>query len=391
MKWVPRPTLERRLSEAIRDYPVTLLLGPRQCGKTSLALRMAAIRKATVFDLEDPQSPLQPTVARAVLHDLKGLVVIDEIQRQPGLFPLLRVLADRRPLPAKFLILGSAAPELVRGASESLAGRVAHVDMGGFALSETGVGNWKRLWFRGGLPRAYLAPSAEQSSRWRLNFIQSFLERDIPQLGVRVPAAALRRFWTMLAHSHAQPWNAADLGRALGVKEDTARHYLDILTGALMVRQLQPWFENTGKRLVKAPKVYFRDTGILHALLGLTSAEDVMSHPSCGFSWEGFALEEVIRAAQADRDSYFYRTHTGAEMDLVMLRGGRRYGFEFKFADAPRLSRSMIVAREDLKLKQIWIVYPGDRSYTLSAGIEAIPAAAIPRAINALGKVGKSR
>jgi predicted AAA+ superfamily ATPase len=258
---------------------------------------------------------------------------------------------------------------------------VAYVDMGGFTLEEAGAANWKRLWTRGGFPPAYLAGNNEKSHAWRLNFIQSFLERDIPQLGVRVPALALRRFWTMLAHYQAQPWNAAELARAMGVKEDTARHYLDILTGAFMVRQLLPWFENTGKRLVKAPKTYLRDTGLLHSLLGLRTPEQVLAYPRLGFSWEGFALEQVIRAAQAERDAYFYRTHAGTELDLLIMRGGRRYGFEFKFEDAPRPTRSMHGAIADLGLEHLWVVFAGERTMALADRISTLPLARLGEAV----------
>ena len=384
MKWVERAGLEAEIASAIRAYPVTLLLGPRQCGKTSLARRLAGARKATYFDLEDPETPLRPEEAATVLRGLRGLVVIDEVQRQPGLFPLLRVLADRRPLPARFLLLGSTAPSLVRGVSESLAGRVAYVDMGGFTLVEAGAGNWKRLWSRGGLPGAYLAASDLKSHGWRMHFIQSFLERDIPQLGIRVPAAALRRFWTMLAHYQAQPWNGSELGRAMGVKEDTARHYLDILGGAFMVRQLLPWFENAGKRVVKAPKVYFRDTGLLHSLLGLRTSDQVLGHPRFGFSWEGFALNEVLRAARAERESYYYRTHAGTELDLMIMRGGKRYGFEFKFGDAPRPTKSMHIARQDLGLEHLWVVYSGVRAMPLADGITTLPVADVRDVVSRL-------
>jgi predicted AAA+ superfamily ATPase len=247
--------------------------------------------------------------------------------------------------------------------------------MGGFTLDETGVDKWKRLWLRGGFPPSFLAGGGERSYSWRINFVQSFLERDIPLLGIRVPAPALRRFWTMLAHLHGQVWNAAELARAMGVKEDTARHYLDILTGAFMVRQLPPWFENTGKRLVKAPKVYFRDSGLLHALLGLKSIERLLSYPRFGFSWEGFAMETIIRYTKADRDAYFYRTHAGAELDLLLVRGVNRYGFEFKFEDRPRLMRSMHMVLGDLKLTKLWIIYSGDRSYRIGERIDVLPLA----------------
>lgn len=377
--------MERRIERTVSEYPVTLLLGPRQCGKSSLARRLATRRKGTCFDLEDPETSLRPESAKAALGDLKGLVVLDEVQRMPELFPLLRVLADRRPVRARFLLLGSASPALVRNASESLAGRVAHVAMSGFALHEVGAGNWKRRWSRGGLPPAYLAGSDARSHAWRMHFIQSLLERDLPPLNIRVPAAALRRFWTMLAHYHGQVWNAAELARAMGVKEDTARHYLDILTGAFMARQLPPWFENTGKRVVKAPKVYLRDTGLLHALLNLKTVEEVWSHPRFGFSWEGFAMEQVIGAAQAEPDAYFYRTHAGAELDLLIVRGGKRYGFEFKFEDAPKPTRSMHVAMEDLKLNRIWVVHGGERATPLAEGISTLPLGGIHEAAAEMG------
>jgi hypothetical protein len=381
MKWLDRKDLEERIQQGTRDYPVTMLLGPRQCGKTSLARRVAEQQGGTYFDLEDPETPLHAEVARAVLKDLRGLVIIDEIQRQPSLFELLRVLADRPKRPARFLILGSASPDIVRGVSESLAGRVSYVDMRGFTLEETGASRWKQLWLRGGFPPSFLARDGERSFGWRINFMQSFLERDIPQLGIRVPAPALRRFWTMLAHLHGQIWNAAELARAMGVKEDTARHYLDILTGAFMVRQLPPWFENTGKRLVKAPKVYFRDTGLLHALLGMKRLEQLLAYPRFGFSWEGFAMEEVIQGVRADRDSYFYKTHGGAELDLLVVRGGHRYGFEFKFEDTPRVIRSMHEVLRDLKLTKLWLVYNGDRSYSLGERLEALPLADCRKAL----------
>jgi predicted AAA+ superfamily ATPase len=381
MNLLPRPEIERRIREVISGYPVTLLLGPRQCGKTTIARQISDQATATYFDLEDPQTPLRPDIAALTLKELRGLVVIDEFQRQPQLFELLRVLADRRPLPARFLVLGSASPDLVHGMSESLAGRVAYVDMGGFSLSEVGTKTVNDLWIRGGFPNAFLARDEERSYQWRINFIQSFLERDIPQLGIRIPSAALRRFWTMLAHVHGQNWNAADLARSMSVKEDTARKYLDILTGAFMIRQLPPWFENTGKRLVKAPKVYFRDSGILHALLGLKTKAQVMSHPKLGLSWEGFALEEIIRMTTADRDAYFYKTHGGAELDLLLIRNGKRYGFECKYEDAPHTTRAMHSIMEDLRLEQLWIIYPGETAYSLTENIKVLPLAEVRKVL----------
>ncbi len=385
MKMVARPHIERRIERFLKTFPVTLLLGPRQCGKTTLAKSIANRREATYFDLEDPLTPLRPEAAALMLKGLHGLVVIDEFQRQPRLFELLRVLADRRPLPARFLILGSASPDLVRGVSESLAGRVAYVDMSGFGLDEVGPAHADTLWLRGGFPDSFLAHDEDGSHRWRMNFIQSFLERDIPGLGIRVPAPALRRFWMMLSHVHGLNWNASDLARSMGVKEDTVRHYLDIMTGSFMIRQLQPWFENTGKRQVRAPKVYFRDSGILHTLLGLRTKSEVLSHPRLGFSWEGFALEEVIRRADAERDAFFYKTHGGAELDLLVRRGGKHFGFEFKYQDAPRMTKSAHVVTKDLKLDRLWIVYPGEHAYPLSEGTEVLPLAQVDTAIKAMG------
>jgi hypothetical protein len=385
MAFIPRPDLLRRTLETLERYPVTLILGPRQCGKTTLARQICDQRHGTYFDLEDPTTPLQPDVAQLTLRDRQGLVVIDEFQRQPELFALLRVLADRRPLPAHFLILGSASPQLVKGVSESLAGRVAFIDMGGFSCREVGSSRLKDLWIRGGFPNTFLAADEEASVEWRENFIRTFLERDIPQLGIRIPATTLRRFWTMLAHLHGQVWNAAELARALGSKEDTARRYLDILSGAFMIRQLPPCFENTGKRLVKAAKIYFRDTGLLHVLLGLRSYDEVASHPIQGFSWEGFALEQVVRLARAERDAFFYKTHGGAELDLLLVRGGRRYGFEFKYSDAPRSTRGMHIVMEDLRLQQLWVVYPGTTEYSLKDNIGVVPLGDIERVLGAMG------
>ena len=370
-----RKPLAQTVITFLSQYPVTLLLGPRQCGKTTLARDIFAARGGAYFDLEDPECPLKSEIAKQVLKDLRGLVVIDEFQRQPGLFPLLRVLADRPENPAQFLVLGSASFDLVRGISETLAGRAAFVEMAGFDLSEVGVQHSTALWIRGGFPRAFLAGDDDASLGWRQNFIQSFLERDIPQLGIRIPAQSLRRFWVMLAHLQGQIWNAADLARSLGSKEDTARRYMDVLAGAFMVRQLSPWFENVGKRLVKAPKVYIRDSGILHALLGLRDLTQVQSNPKLGGSWEGFALEQVIRLAGAERESYFYKTYAGAELDLLVMRGGKRYGFEFKYADAPGTSKSMHSVMTDLKLDRLWVIYPGEGRYPLTDRMEALPLA----------------
>jgi predicted AAA+ superfamily ATPase len=303
---------------------------------------------------------------------LRGLVVIDEFQRQPGLFELLRVLADRKPRPARFLILGSASLDLVRGASETLAGRIAYCEMSGFNLVEVGAKRQTPLWLRGGFPPSLLARSDADSFAWRQSFMQTFLERDVPQLGIRVSAHALRRFWTMLAHYHGQIWNAADLARSMGTGETAVRHHLDILCGAFMARRLPPWFENVGKRLVKSPKVYLRDSGLLHCLLGLRDRLELFAHPKLGASWEGFAVDQVIRLLGAERDAFFYRTQAGAELDLFVIRGGRRYGFEFKHTDAPRPTKSMGIALDDLQLEEIFVVHPGERSYGLANRISAV-------------------
>jgi predicted AAA+ superfamily ATPase len=357
----------------LNQFPVTLILGPRQCGKTTLARAIATELPGIYFDLEDPETPLQPSIAKQVLEKQQGLVIIDEFQRQPELFKILRVLADRKPLPARFLVLGSASLELVKGLSESLAGRVAYFHLGGFNIAEAGVKNQSKLWLRGGFPPSFIADDDPVSYRWRKHFLQSFLERDIPQLGIRIPSATLARFWTMVAHLHGRIWNAADLARSLGTQESTARRYLDILSGAFMIRQLQPWHENVGKRLVKSPKIYIRDTGLLHSLLGIVTDMDLHRHPVLGFSWEGFALDQVISFFGDAASFYFYKTHSGAELDCLAVGNGRRTGFEFKYQDSPRTGKSMHVVRKDLRLDMLYVLYPGNRAYPLSDGIEVIP------------------
>lgn len=373
MNILPRKELYQAIMSAVNRAPVTLLLGARQCGKTTIAREIHRIHGGAFFDLEDPETPLRPDIAKTVLRDLTGLIIIDEFQRQPELFSILRVLADRSPNPSKFLVLGSSSLDLVRGISESLAGRVAYVNIGGLTLDETGPGTVNGLWLRGGFPRSFLAESEESSFAWRNDFIQSFLERDIPQFGIRIPSDTLRRFWMMTAHVHGQIWNAADLARSLGVKEDTARKYLDILSGAFMIRQILPWYENIGKRLVKSPKVYIRDSGILHALLGVRSIQPLYSHPKLGLSWEGFAMEQIIRTLAADREVFFYKAYSGAELDLLLIREGKRHGFEFKYMDAPRMTRTMHTVLRDLSLEKLFVVYPGALRYPMAEKIEAVP------------------
>ncbi len=317
------------------------------------------------------------------LEPLRGLVVIDEIQRLPKLFEILRVLADRPRTPARFLILGSADPRLVRGVSESLAGRVSHVDVGGFDLHEVGVDSFIRLWLRGGFPRSFLGKSDGASLSWRRDYVRDFLQRDLSELGVTIPAATLGRFWNMVAHYHGGIWNAAEFARSLGTSENTARHYLDILSGAWAVRVLQPWFENLGKRQLRSPKIYVRDPGLLHALLDVESHHQLMGHPKVGASWEGFAIEQVL-AVLGVREAYFWGTHQGAELDLLVTRGGRRYGFEMKMADAPTASKSMRIAIGDLKLERLFVVYPGRQSYPIDRHIEVLSILDLPARLSAL-------
>ena len=371
MKLLPRPALLALVEARLRTNPAVLLLGPRQCGKSTLARAFAARHGAEYLDLEAPADRSRLAQPATALTALRGPVVIDEAQLQPDLFPVLRVLLDRRPSPARFLLLGSASSDLVRGISESLAGRVALVPMGGFGLEEVGDRSLRKLWWRGGLPRSFLARSDEESLLWREDFVQTFLERDLPRFGVQVPALALRRFWSMVAHYHGQIWNASEIGRSLGDAHTTVRRHLDILCGALVMRQLPPWFENLGKRQIKAPKVYLRDSGLLHTLLGIPSFSSLEGHPKLGASWEGFALEEVLRAT-GDREAYFWNTQGVAELDLLVFVHGERFGFEFKYADAPSVTKSLRIAREDLKLRRAFLVHPGEKSYPLEPWAEAV-------------------
>lgn len=369
---IRRRTWELTIREALKRSRVVAMIGPRQCGKTTLARGIVSPRSVNYFDLEDHQSLhrlLEPQIA---LEGLRGTVVIDEVQRKPELFPLLRVLADRRPLPARFLILGSAGMDLLRQSSESLAGRIERLELSGFSLEEVGVKNMTRHWRRGGFPLSFTAPSEAKSIGWRRDFIQTFLERDLREFGITIPATALRRFWTMLAHSHGNIWNAADIARSLNISEPTARNYLDLFTGLFMVRQLQPWFENLKKRQVKAPKIYVRDSGLLHSLLSINDQRDLATHPKLGASWEGYAIEETLRYAPHDQ-AYFWATHQGAELDLLVFHRGKRFGIEVKYADAPHVTASMRIAMTDLGLEHIAIVYPGDKMYPLSEKVTAVP------------------
>jgi uncharacterized protein len=364
---------------ALRRSRVVALLGPRQCGKTTLAREIVPPDSLNYFDLEDPRSIARLSEPDTALRPLKKWVVIDEIQRRPELFPLLRVLADRRPLPARFLVLGSASPDLLRQSSESLAGRVETVHLEGFRLADLGAAAQGRHWLRGGFPLAYIARSEADSLAWRRQFLLTFLERDLPQLGITIPALALRRFWNMIAHYHGQTWNSAELARALMVNESTVRRYLDLMADVFMVRQLPPWFENLGKRQVRAPKVYVRDSGLLHALLGIANQRDLELHPKVGASWEGYAVEEVLKSFRPD-EAYYWATHNGAELDLLLFKDGRRIGVECKRADAPVLTPSMKIALKDLKLDQLYVLYPGDKTYSLAKEVKVMPLAKFVKA-----------
>jgi hypothetical protein len=350
---------------------------------------MVAERQPSLyFDLENPVDVRRLSAPMRALEELSGLVIIDEIQRQPSLFDLLRVLVDRPKNDAKFLLLGSASPYLIKGVSESLAGRIGFVDLSGFDLREVGPERYAGLWIRGGFPRSFLATDDSNSIAWREDFIRTFLERDIPQFGITIPAETLRRFWTMVAHYHGQVWNAAEFARSLGTSENTARRYLDILAGAYMIRVLPPWFENIKKRQVKAPKIYIRDSGIFHSLLQLPTILDLQGHPKLGASWEGFAIEQLLTTIES-RNAYFWATHSGAELDLLVMVGGKRYGFEFKYSDAPGCTRSMSVAIHDLKLERLWVVYPGNQEYALDAKTSVIPVSSIPNLAERIEKIGK--
>lgn len=367
---INRPFPLKALRNSLETNPVVALLGPRQCGKTTLARILTKSRKTTYFDLENPVDLARLAEPMLALERVTGLVVIDEVQRRPELFPVLRVLADRRPIPARFLALGSASPELLQQASETLAGRVRFVEMGGFSLAEVGAEHWRRLWVRGGFPRSYLARSQAETLRWREDFIRTFLERDLAALGVRVPAATLRRFWTMLAHYVGGVWNGSEIGRSLGDAHTTIRRHLDTLAAALVVRVIEPWHENLGKRQVKAPKVYVRDTGLLHALLGVPDFAALEGHPKLGASWESFVVEQIC-AQTVSREVYYWRTQAGAELDLLLFVKGQRVGIEIKYGP-PTLTKSMASALTDLKLNRIYAVHAGADRYPLHTSVEAL-------------------
>jgi uncharacterized protein len=369
---IERPSYITEIQAALQRSRIVALIGPRQSGKTTLTQMFVSCDSVNYFDLEDPVSLTRLEEPMTALRDLTGLVVIDEIQRRPDLFPILRVLADRHPLQARFLILGSASPDLVRKASESLAGRLETISISGFSLSEVGREKLNQHWLRGGFPLSYLAANDVDSQIWRKNFIQTFLERDLPQWGIQISAATLMRFWTMMAHYHGQTWNAAEASRSFGVSDMTVRRYLDILESVFMIRVLQPWYANIHKRQVKSPKIYFRDSGLLHSLLGIYSELDLYTHPKIGASWEGYTIEETIKAMRPD-ETYFWGTHNGAELDLLLLKDGKRIGVECKRKDAPHLTFSMKIAMEDLQLDKLMVFYPGEKNYPLAERIDVIP------------------
>jgi predicted AAA+ superfamily ATPase len=373
---ISRTLLKQTIQRKLETNRVVALIGPRQCGKTTLAREFVAPTSVNYFDLEDPLSVMSLDQPMTTLQDLTGWVVIDEIQRRPELFPILRVLADRTPLPARFLILGSASPELLRQSSESLAGRISIVPMSGFSLEEVGAQSQNMLWRRGGFPCSFVAPDEEISVDWRRDFVRTFLERDVPQFGFNIPSTSLFRFWSLLAHYHGQVWNAAEAARTLNVSESTARRYVDLLQDLFMVRLLQPWYANLGKRQVKSPKIYIRDTGLLHVLLGIRTEQDLLLHPRSGASWEGFVIEEVIKATGPD-EAYFWGTHSGAELDLLLLKDGQRIGVECKRMDAPRLTPSMSIACHDLDLAKLLVIYPGAKPYRLAENIQVVPLASL--------------
>lgn len=374
---IERKKTTSAIQKALKRSRIVVLLGPRQCGKTTLARQFVPVDSLNYFDLEDPSDLTRLNEPMTALRNLKGIIVIDEIQRRPDLFPILRVLADRQPLPARFLILGSAAPGLLRQSSETLAGRLETINISGLTLGDVGMKRHEQHWLRGGLPLSFLAKNESDSLAWRKNFIQTFLERDIPQFGIGVAAPTLLRFWSMLAHFSGQIWNAAEPARSLGVSETAVRRYLDILEGVFIVQQLKPWHENLKKRQVKSPKIYLRDSGLLHQMLGIRTMTDLLLHPKCGGSWEGYIITEILAVTEPD-DAFYWATHAGAELDLMLLKGNKRIGVEIKRADAPGITPSMRTAISDLGLNKLFVIYPGPKRYTLSRNIEVLPITDLP-------------
>lgn len=369
---IKREQLLKSIIHSLKRSVITAILGPRQCGKTTISREIKSYSPITIFDLEDPTDYQALIVTpKLTLSSLEGLIIIDEIQNMPELFPILRVLADRPDNKTKFLILGSASPDLIKNASETLAGRIAFIDMAGFSVTEIKTDFYQKLWKRGCFPLSFLSNSDEDSYLWRNDFIRTFLERDIPQLGFKIPANTIRRFWIMMAHYHGQILNSSDIGRSLSISNPTVKHYIDILTGAYMLRQIQPWFENIKKRQVKSPKIYIRDSGLLHNLLSIKS-EQILSHPKLGASWEGFVIEQLVTIL-GNRDYYYWAIHAGSELDLLTFFNGKRIGFEIKFTETPKITQSMHIAINDLKLNKLFVIYPSGKKFLLSDNIIAFP------------------
>lgn len=371
-KYLDRKAARQKIATALNRSRAVAVIGPRQCGKTTLCRKFVPETSINYFDLEEPASLARLDEPMTALAPLQGLVVVDEVQNRPELFPILRVLIDRKPDNGQYLLLGSASINLLRQTSESLAGRLEIVELTPFSLSEVGAAAVDKHWLKGGFPRSYFAATDTASFAWRKNFIRTYLERELPQLGLRTPASTLRRFWTTLAHYHGQVRNMAELGRTLATSEATSRHYADLLEDLFLLRQLQPWHANLKKRQIKAPKMYLRDSGLLHYLLGIKTLKGLLEHPCCGASWEGYVIEEVLKNLPVD-EAYFWGTHNGAELDLLLLHDGAKYGVECKRADAPRITPSMLTALQDLELEKLTIIYPGEKSYQLKEKIFVMP------------------
>ncbi len=371
----------------LRRQPVVGVLGPRQIGKTTVAREMAARWRGNVsyFDLESPADLRRLGDEATALSDLQGLIVIDEVQRRPDLFPFLRVLADRPRRPATFLVLGSASPHLLKQSSETLAGRITYHELDGFGLADTGARNWRKLWLRGGYPRSYLARNERESFDWRADLRRSYVDQELPALGPGFPARTIERVWEMLVHYHGQIWNGSEIARSFGVSHTTSRRYLDLLVDTFMIRLLSPWRQNIGKRVVKSPKMYYRDSGLLHYLLGVRSSEDLVRHVKVGASFEGFALDQLVQHLKADRrECFFWATHQGAELDLLVVRGSRRFGFEFKHTVAPEFTKSMRIALADLDLAQLDVIHLGKETYPLANRVRAVAFGRLQRDIAVL-------
>jgi predicted AAA+ superfamily ATPase len=368
---ISRVDLKKSVQRALARSRIVTLIGPRQCGKTTIAREFVDPDSLNYFDLEDPASLARLDEPMTGLKDLSGVICIDEVQRRPELFSVLRVLADRKPLNARFLLLGSASPDLRRQSSESLAGRLEVLEMSGFSLVEVGREKYKSHWLRGGFPLSFLAKTNSDSLAWRKNFIKTVSERDVPLLGYRIPSTTILRFWTMLAHYHGQIWNSAEPARALGISESSVRRYLDLLTDIFMIRQLQPWHANLSKRQVKAPKIYFRDSGLLHHLLSIRTEHDLLSHPKSGASWEGYTLETILHIVKP-HEAYFWATHSGAEVDLILFKNGSKIGVDCKRSDAPKVTPSMRIALQELGLEKMLVLYPGEKSYPLAGNIDVV-------------------